>query len=445
MTILAMTRHGRDAHATYSIKRSPQSAKEGYRGFEGAGFTMLGDSIAMMKMPPKALLALLVLLCAAPLSAQTPAETQAGEHFQAARKAEKAKDLPTAVSEYREALKLKPEIAEAWVNLGLDLYVMKRDDEAITAFQQALKRKPDLEPANLFLGLVYLRTNQYEKAIQPLKKAISLNPRELNAYLNLCFADQEVGREEESVQVLQKAAELFSNNIEVLYNLGKVHADLMEKSYKQMARVDDDSYRYHQVLGDSYELRRDFPNAQAEYKKALEKAPDPSPPGLHYALGNSYWIEGKWEPANEEFKQELAISPGDYLSNWKLGDTCLSLRQYDEARTYLERALKQKPDLGQADRDMGKLLIRTGQPEAALPYLRKVVELDPEEPSVHFLLAEVYRKMGNTPAVNAELEAFQKLRKEKADRSLKHPDSTAMGGVDSNERPQEEESLDDLK
>ncbi len=116
-----------------------------------------------------------------PLSAQTPVDEQAGEHFQAAREAERSKDLPTAVSEYRLALKLKPQIAEAWVNLGLDLYVMRKDDEAIAAFQQALNLKPDMFGANLFLGMSYLRNSQSEKAIAPLKKAIALNPKELKA------------------------------------------------------------------------------------------------------------------------------------------------------------------------------------------------------------------------------------------------------------------------
>jgi len=399
----------------------------------------------MMKLA-KALPLLLVLILSAHLSAQTKVEAQAGEHFQAAREAEKTRDLPTAVSEYREALKLEPEVAEAWANLGLDLYVMKRDDEAITAFQQALKLKPDLEAANLFLGMGYLRTNQYEKAIPPLKKAISLKPKEFKAYLNLCFAYQESGHEEDAARILQKADALFPKNTEVLYNLGKTYTKLMEKSYKEMAQVDPDSYRFHQVMGDSYEIRRDYPNAQAEYRKALEKSPDPYTPGLHYSLGNSYWMEAKWDQAIEQFKQELAISPGDYTTTWKLGDTYLFQRKYDEARPYLGKAIQDKPDLAQAYRDMAKLCIQTNQPEAALPSLKKAMQLAPEEPSVHYLLAQVYRKEGKLPEMKAELESFQKLRMEEAARSSKRPNTGALGGSESpNERPQEEESVDDLK
>jgi tetratricopeptide (TPR) repeat protein len=220
----------------------------------------------------------------------------------------------------------------------------------------------------------------------------------------------------------------------------------MEGAFQQMADVDGDSYRFHQVMGDSYLLRRDYPNAQAEYKKAIENCPDPSLPGLHYALGNSYWLEAKWDPAIEEFKKELDISPADYMANWKLGDTYLFKRQYDDARVYLEKALKERPDLGQAYRDMGKLCILSGQPEQAITYLNKVSQLSPDEPTCHYLLAQAYRKLGNTAEVKTELQTFQKLREQESARSAKHPDTSALGGVESsNQRPQEDESLDDIK
>ncbi len=389
---------------------------------------------------------MLVLLFAVQLPAQTPKDAQAAQHLQAGREAEKAGDYAKAAAEYRAVLKLKPESADTWASLGHDLYLMKNDEEAIPAFQLALKRKPDLPAASLFLGMAYLRTNQYAKAVPALKKAIALNPHELKAYISLSVADLEVGREEEAAAVLQKADTLFPNNTEVFYNLGKTYTKLMGKSYEQMAMDDPDSYRFHQVLGDSYEVRRDYPNAQAEYIKALEKAPNPYIPGLHYSLGTSYWLEGKWEPAVEEFKLELAITPSDALTTWKLGDTLLFERNYEEARPYLLQAIKEDPNLGQADRDMGKLLIQTAHPEEALPYLKKVVQLAPQEASVHFLLAQVYRKTGNTTELRAELETFQKLKREEASRSVKHPDTSNLGGVESsNERPEEEESLDDLK
>jgi tetratricopeptide (TPR) repeat protein len=391
-------------------------------------------------------LIILLLLSAVAVPAQTGTDTPAEQHFEAARQAEKAKDFDKAASEYKETLKLKPEVAEVWFNMGLDLYLLERNSEAIDAFQQSLKRKPGLPGANLFLGMAYLRSNRYDAAIQPLKQAIAQNPQELKAYTNLSVAYLELGREEDAAAILQKAQVRFPHDTEVLYSLGRTYMKLMEKSYKEMVQYDSDSYRYHQVLGESYQLRRDYPHATEEYKLALEKAPDPNLPGLHYSLGSCYWMETKWSLAIEQFKQELAISPENYLATWKLGDTYLFERDYDNARVYLTKALQQKPGLGQANRDMGKLLLQTGHPDDALVYLKKVVKSDPEEASVHYLMAQSYRSLGKQPEMKAELEIFQKLRTEESERSVKHADAEAISGVDSiKEHPQGTESLDDLQ
>ena len=389
---------------------------------------------------------MVLLFSIAGLPAQTPANTLAEQHFRAARESEKEKDFQKAVTEYRETLKLKPEVAEIWFNMGLDLYLLESNPEAIAAFQQALKRKPTLPGANLFLGMAYLRSNQYEAAIPPLKKSLIQNPKELRAYTNLSVAFLELGREEEAAKVLQQAKEHFPLNTEVLYSLGRTYMKLMEKSYKEMVQADPSSYRFHQVLGESYQLRRDYPHATAEYQLAIEKSPT-----LTFRDFITRWVHATgWKPSGpwrlNNSSRNWRSSPENYLATWKLGDTYLFQRNYDEARTYLAKALQQKPGLGQANRDMGKLCLPTGQPEDALVYLKKVRAIRPEESSVHYLMAQSYRKLGKQAEMKAELELFQKLRTEESERTVKHPDTSALGGTESpSERPHETENLDDLQ
>src|SRR5206468_595622 len=251
---------------------------------------------------------------------------------------------------------------------------------------------------------------QYEKSIEPLKKAIALGPGDTRAYLNLGLSYVELGREAEAMEILQKAAELWPQDIEVLYHLGAIYTRLMTTTYQKMAQADPDSYRVHQLLGASYEARKDTRKAIEEYKLAIAKKPDFA--GLHYALGNVYWKEGDLEKAEEEFLQELKIAPEDYLTTWKLGNIYLVRKQYDLALQYLEKAVLQKPDLGQAHRDLGKALIGTdGNMERAVAHLKRVVQLAPEEPTSHYLLAQVYKKQGRKAEQQKELEIFERLRK----------------------------------
>ena len=143
---------------------------------------------------------------------KTPADPEARvqEYFQAARQAEKSGDFESAASNYRAVIRLAPDVAEVYHNLGLVYYLQKKDLDAIETFQTALKLKPDLPGSSLFLGMAYLRSSQYEKAIEPLKRAITQNPNESRAYLNLGLCYMETGRHEEAMKAASKWFRPFS-------------------------------------------------------------------------------------------------------------------------------------------------------------------------------------------------------------------------------------------
>jgi tetratricopeptide (TPR) repeat protein len=279
--------------------------------------------------------------------------------------------------------------------------------------------------------MAYVRTGQFEPSIKPLEKAISFNPKLRQAYINLSGSYVEVGKDQEALQVLQRAEKIFPDDVEVLYSLGSLHYHLMFKIYGKMARLAPNSYRYDQVMGQSFEEREEYPAAIVEFQNALKE--NPQAPGLHYALGNVYWIEGQYANAKREFEAELQIAPEDYLSTWKLGNSFLQERQFDKALPYLRRAIEEKPSLGGAYEDLGKLYVETNDNERAIFYLKKVVQMDPAEPSPHYLLALVYRRLGNTAEAQTETSTFQSLKKSENERR-RPPDAMFPGAGAETER-----------
>ena len=410
------------------FRESDGSPKQG--GFELLYGNLLapGSSPCMqvVKVHARLLFLSCLIVCFLPLSsaAQSSRETEAQNDIQAAKQAQQKGDYAQAVDGYRAALKLMPETPELYSNLGIAYYYKKEYERAIEAFRQALKRKPNLEGPNLFLGMAYIRTGQYEESIKPLRKAISLNPKLSLAYINLGASYNEVGKAEEALEVLQRAEKIFPNDEEVLYSLGSLHYDLMFKTYGKMAQVAPNSYRYHQVMGQSFEERQEYPGAIVEFKLALEK--NPQAPGLHYALGNAYWLQGHNDEAKSEFEAELQIAPEDYLSTWKLGNIYLQERQFDKALTYLQKAIQEKPGLGQAYQDLGKLYLRTNDDKRALFYLQKVVQMAPTEANPHYLLALAYRHLGNTAESHTEMDLFEKLSKAQIER--RRPPNAMLAG-----------------
>jgi len=87
---------------------------------------------------------------------------------------------------------------------------------------------------------------------------------------------------------------------------------------------------------------------------------------------------------------------------------------------------------------MGKLNLQTGKPELAISDLKAVAQLDPTEASVHYLLAQAYRKLGRPADQKAELELFDKFKRDEQERS-KPPTILMTGAPDesSEEKPEE--------
>jgi tetratricopeptide (TPR) repeat protein len=124
---------------------------------------------------------------------------------------------------------------------------------------------------------------------------------------------------------------------------------------------------------------------------------------------------GKYDEAAEEFKKELQINPNDSLALWKLGE--LGLRSNPESvRSYLERAVTLNPNLPQAALAYGRLLARSGETEKAVEQFQRVVQLAPEEDSVHYHLAKAYRLLGRDEEAKIETARFEELAKKQSER-----------------------------
>ena len=72
--------------------------------------------------------------------------------------------LDEAIKEYQEALRLKPEDAQAHNNLGNALAEQGKLDEAIGHYREALRLNADNPEAHFNLGLALLRQGKREEA-----------------------------------------------------------------------------------------------------------------------------------------------------------------------------------------------------------------------------------------------------------------------------------------
>ena len=91
---------------------------------------------------------------------------------------------PQSCMAYDEAIRLNPNIAEAYLNRGNTKARVNRHEEAIADYDEAIRLNPDYANAYNNRGNAKCELNRHEEAIADYDEAIRLNPAKTGAYLN---------------------------------------------------------------------------------------------------------------------------------------------------------------------------------------------------------------------------------------------------------------------
>ncbi len=201
-------------------------------------------------------------------------------------------------------------------------------------------------------------------------------------------------------------------NQEAWYLLGKTYLSMSEDALKKINEIDPDSVIAHEIAGEIDESMHNYDLALVEYKKAVDKAPHM--PGTHLHMGDAFWNMGKWQSAQEEFRAELANDPNNCIARWKLANAMLEANDSAEQALHeLNQRRRSLPDADAGARGSGALRWSgLGKHAEALPDLLMAENESPREPTIHFLLAAVYRAQGKAAEAQSEMQTYGKLQRE---------------------------------
>lgn len=149
-----------------------------------------------------------------------------------------------AINNFKQAVELDPDFAEAHYRLGLAYNVTKQKEEAdktfeaaVKAYEKLTKREPKNSDAYYFLGLCYEQLGKYDDAVKALKEAVKNSPTENDdKYYELASAHFKIAQYDEAVRALNKALEINPDNYPA--------KDLLEQARNGAERVAD--FRKHQ-------------------------------------------------------------------------------------------------------------------------------------------------------------------------------------------------------
>ena len=262
----------------------------------------------------------------------------------------------------------------------------KQLTEAEKLLSAAYERHPDSPELLKTLARISFQNQNYWNAAIAYKKAEKIEPLDKASRFSLAMSYIVLDHRDWARPELQTLVEADPQNPLYRYWLGRLDyddqrfADAIEK-FEGVIAIDPSFIRAYDNLGLSLEGVGRQDQALEVFEKAIElnrKQPFPSP----------------WPSLN-------------------LGTMLYRLGRVDEAEPHLREAVRNGPELAQAQYQLGALLENRGESDRAIEPLTRAAELDPADPKPHYVLARIYRRQGDEQKARAALERFSELEKKR--------------------------------
>lgn len=332
-----------------------------------------------------------------------------------AKEAEKNQRYVEAEALYRSFLKTHPNEPEILQRLGLDYYLSSQFKEAIPPLSRALMLDPSRWGSALFLGISYYRVGRFREAIEPLRHALALEPELDEANFWMGSALLATGQTESAIGYLLRVSNSSEARARADALLVKAYRKAAEEAYQRIAKLNPDSYRVHQLRAENLTWRNLTNRALLEYEEAMKRKPGLE--GIHRAMGELYWQQKQFDLAAKEYEAELRLNPLDDQANLRLGEFWLAMGNSTRAVTCLQSALAVHTEAAaEAYHFLGEAELARKDLSEAEAALKHAAEDNPQEPSNHSLLIEVYRQMGKPDLAEKEGGVLRSLSRQAADR-----------------------------
>jgi tetratricopeptide (TPR) repeat protein len=334
--------------------------------------------------------------------------------------------------QFRKALQIDHQYAEAYYRLGLTDVKLQLWPDAFRSLDQAISLDPNHLAAHLKLGELQLSARQWEDARQQVAAALKLDPNNVDAYVLSGQVEFRSSHFPEAVKSFQQAEHLAPKDSRVQAGLGEVNVVLQqypqaEVHYTRAIELDPAFLPTYLNLAELYRMENQPDSAMRVLRQAMSANPKVATPYLALATfylgrGDTVGIDSvfhEFRAANGNSADALLAISDFYL---KIGDNSQAKKvieeilardsKNDNARKLLVKAELNLQDWDTAEKLNGDLMVRypkdpecrlasaqlllaRGKKADAVARLQALVSDVPDMATAHFVLAMAYNQTGN--------------------------------------------------
>jgi tetratricopeptide (TPR) repeat protein len=276
-----------------------------------------------------------------------------------------------------------------------------------------LERAPSDPRARLFLALTKAATGECAAAIADLAKGFAAGDDRRLAGLALAQCHIAAKRFADAGPIVAQLEKQFPADADVLYVSADYHMKAWNDAIYRMYQKAPSSYRVDQLSAEVFETQGKYPEAIAEYRKAIQK--NPKAINLHYRLARAL-LQQSHDPAvldeaRKEFEAELNLNPSDAVAEYQVAQILTAQQEKARAAAHFERAAELRPDFPEALIAVARLRSDDKRYADAIGLLERAVKLQPRNETAHYSLMMAFRNAGRTADAQREQAELEKLQK----------------------------------
>jgi predicted Zn-dependent protease len=296
----------------------------------------------------------------------------------------RAGDYPDAAALFASARKSYGDPYLVGYNQLLMLIRAANYPDAIQLFNQLVSEGRGRAELYNLVSEAYLKSGDLKKAYDSLRTATKIEPSAEQNYVDLaalCLDDQN-------------------------YDLGLEILDV------GMHYVPN-SYRLLVQRGFMLVMRGRMEEAEKQFQAASALAPNKTLP--YIALGELWMQAGQAQKAAEMLREKSKLQGTDFLIQYVFAEALIrsgaeaGTPAAAEAMRALEASVSLDAKFAHAHAELGKLLMKEGETERAIPELRLATELDPNDSGPFYQLGQAYRKNGQKAQADEMLARVAQL------------------------------------
>jgi predicted Zn-dependent protease len=156
----------------------------------------------------------------------------------------------------------------------------------------------------------------------------------------------------------------------------------------------------------------------------------PNDPAAELGLATAYLSNNNVDGARQMTISALSQSPEDPELNLIMAEVMLAQNQFADAIPHLEQSLHAKPQMRpRVHALIGRAYAELGRTEGAIDELKLGASSD-EDGAIQYLLARLYRKLGDNKDAAEALDRMKTIKQQRRDRGVKRVEDPDLSSLE---------------